>query len=162
MASFFPLYFCSTSPDTPFAVNALEPWTGYFFRTVLRGQGKRCLQTVYQPRECPSSAHLWSRNTQTHGPKSGDGAGVGGTEQANRIVIHHTLLFQPWSSWVKTLQLKHTEAQQMYHSDLLFQISNEHAQGTAKNFMTVGTKKCLVQAANPRTIMLITILLICS
>lgn len=65
----FLLYFCSTGPDTPFVLWML--WTGYFFRTVLRGQGKRCVLVVYQPRECLSSAHPQSKRAQIHGPKSG-------------------------------------------------------------------------------------------
>lgn len=61
----------------------------------------------------------------------------------NRTGIYHTLLFQPSPSW-------HTEAQQIHHSDLLFQISNEHAQGKAKNFKTVGTEKMSGSGCKPQ------------
>lgn len=72
-----------------------------------------------------------------------------GTYQ-HRTGIHHTLLFQPSPSWADTSQLKHTAAQQIHHSDLLFQISNEHAQGMAKNFTTLGTKNLPGSGCKPQ------------
>lgn len=89
----------------------------------------------------------------------GDRAGVGGTQQAHTPTGLGSITHCSSSPNQAGLRhyMKHAEAQQIVHSDLLSQISNEHAQGTAKNFMTVGTKKV---SANARTIMLIRIILI--
>lgn len=138
----FLLYFCSTSPGTPFVLWML--WTGYyFFRIVLGGQGKRCVLVVYQARERPSSVHPQSKSAQTHGPKSGDRAGVGGTQQdipKQDWDPSHTAL-PPSPSWVITAET---------HRYITVICNSKSPMNTLKNFVTAGTEKVSGSGCKPQ------------
>lgn len=96
------------------------------------------MQVVYQGRECPSSAPPQSRSAQTHGPKPGDRAGVGGTQQD--WDPSHTAL-PPSPSWVITTET---------HRYITVICDSKSPMNTLTNFMSVGTERVSGSGCKPQ------------